>query len=160
MEQLVELRPRRRTAGLVVKELDGETLIYDLNSHRAHRLNLACGTVWHACDGATSLPELAERVHAAAGLPLDESLVHLALQELEKAGLLQEVGRPAPALPRISRREATRRLALAGGLSLLVPAVTSIVAPTAAEAGSCLPPGAACSTSAECCSQVCAGVCA
>jgi hypothetical protein len=55
----------------------------------------------------------------------------------------------------VTRRELIRRLGLAAAASL--PLVTSIVAPTPAQAASCLPSGQPCTSSLQCCSAVCAG---
>jgi hypothetical protein len=85
-----------------------------------------------------------------------EEFVWLALEQLGRDGLLEErVARPE-ALAGLSRRELIRRVGLAAAVTL--PAVASIVAPTPADAASCLPQGAACNESAQCCGGlVCAG---
>ena len=37
--------PKARTDGLLVEEMDGETLVYDLDTHGAHCLNPAAALV-------------------------------------------------------------------------------------------------------------------
>jgi len=41
-------RPRKRRDGLVVQELPEETLVYDLERHKAHCLEAASAAVWEA----------------------------------------------------------------------------------------------------------------
>jgi hypothetical protein len=76
--------------------------------------------------------------------------VRLALQDLGRAHLLTTPVEPAG----LTRRELMRRLGTAAAVAL--PLVTSVVAPTAAQAQSCVGPGAACTSSAECCGGGCA----
>jgi Coenzyme PQQ synthesis protein D (PqqD) len=125
------MKPRARRSDLVVRELEGELLVYDLASHRAHRLNPTAALVFQGCDGRTALPDLAARLRRELGVPADERWVRLALRRLSRAGLLEK-GVSAPA--GVSRREILQRSGRAAGLALLLPAVTSILAPTPAEA--------------------------
>jgi hypothetical protein len=84
-----------------------------------------------------------------------EEFVWLALEQLGGDGLLEARVRRPPALAGLSRRELIRRVGLA---AVALPAVASIVAPTPADAASCLPQGAACNETAQCCGGlVCAG---
>ncbi len=126
------VRPRARQAGLVVKELADETLVYDLVRHRAHCLNRSAALAFKHCDGDTSVARLGELFESELGLRNDARLVWLALEQLAKAELL-ETRLQAPAeWGRLSRRDAVRRLGV--GLAALLPVVSSIVAPTPAEA--------------------------
>jgi hypothetical protein len=149
--------PRARTEGLIVRRLDDELLVYDLEAHEAHCLNRPAAAVWDGCDGTRTVPELAE-------LMGDENIVLAALAELGRRGLL------APAqtrtwTPRLTRRQLVRRLGVAAALS--VPVITSLTAPTAAQAASCTPNGGtcggvldlACCTGCVCLSGHCSGVC-
>jgi hypothetical protein len=70
-------------------------------------------------------------------LPPRVDLVRLALDDLEKAGLLADYQAPAPK-QMVSRREIVRALGAAAGMTLVFPAVSSVVAPLAAQAASCL----------------------
>jgi hypothetical protein len=77
--------------------VDGETLLYDLDSHEAHCLNETCAAVWERCDGSSSPTEIAR------ALGYDEEVVWLALEQLWKRELL--VGDSAPERERaVSRR--------------------------------------------------------
>jgi hypothetical protein len=126
------MKPRARKKGLWVRELEGELLVYDLDAHRAHRLNRTAALVFEGCDGRTGAAELATRLRRELDVPADASWVRLAVDELSSAGLI-EGSLPATA-PRVSRRELIRRAGRAAGLTLLLPTVLSIVAPTPAEA--------------------------
>jgi hypothetical protein len=125
-----EVLPDARRTRLLVHEVGDELVVYDRERHRAHRLNRAAGTVWRRCDGRTSVRELAVALATELAVPVNEDVVRLALAQLERARLLRDpVGEPVPG-PAISRRQVVRRLGAAGGLALLLPAVTSITAPT------------------------------
>ena len=134
------MKPQVRKDGLVVKELPDEMLVYDLERHRAHCLNPTAALVWKHCDGRTSAKEIAtllqKELKAPPGKPgkIDEKLVWLALDRLGKAHLLEERLSPPPEGARFAHRELVRKLGLVGGLTVLLPLVTSIVAPTPAEA--------------------------
>jgi hypothetical protein len=158
------MNPERRRQGLVITELDHEVLVYDLERHRAHCLNKTAAFVFERCDGKTSVLALAralERAEDDAEKPRangsrarekpDTSVVWLALQRLDQAELLATPLQDAS--PQVSRRELIRRAAVVSGL--LLPAVTSVVAPTpAAAAATCVanctgqPFGTPCSSTA------------
>ncbi len=141
--------PKAREDGLVVEELHDEVLIYDLKRHRAYCLNRTAALVWRHCDGQTPVAEMAELLEKELTLPADEKIVRMALDRLARARLLRERVTP-PDGARSSRREFARKLALVGGLSLLLPVVSSIVAPTPVEALSCTSPAGCCGPLANC----------
>lgn len=131
--------PRARTEELLVEELGEEVLVYDQRRDRAHCLNRAAALVWRACDGRTTVTDVAARLEGELAVPAGEPVVWMALHRLERARLLAEpVELPAPRA-RFSRREVVRALGIAGGLALALPAVESIVAPLAAQAATCIP---------------------
>ena len=133
--------PRARADGLVIERLAEETLVYDLGRHRAHCLNPAAALVWACCDGRTTRAAAAARLERELGVSAGEALLRSGLDQLARARLLAE--RPAPeAGP--SRRALLRALGLGAAAAALLPAVESIVAPTAAQAASCFT-GAECS---------------
>ena len=146
-------RPLARGEGLVVRELEEEVLVYDLERHRAVCLNRAAARVWRRCDGRTDVAGLARALGAEAGGPLGEEVVWLALEQLARDHLLCEAVRRPASGARVTRRELIRRLGLAAAASL--PLVTSVVAPTPAQAASPLGSGQPCTASAQCASGVC-----
>jgi hypothetical protein len=148
--------PRARTEGLLVEELPHEMLIYDTERHKAHCLNPTAALVWKHCDGRTSVQELARLLAKTLGVSVDEDVVWCALNQLEKDHLLEEKIEWPVDVERISRRTLIRRVGMA---VVLLPVITTIVAPTAmASASSCAGPGQACSSAHPCCPG--AGICA
>lgn len=118
-------RPTARTAELLVEEFGDEMLVYDQSNDRIHCLTATAWRVWGACDGKTTVDEL------APALSLDPEVVHDALEQLEACELL---GGGAGA--GVTRREAAARLARIGAAAASAPLIYSIAAPTPALAAS------------------------
>ena len=137
--------PKAKTERLIVREIDGETLVYDRGREAATCLNEFAANVWRRCDGETSVAGI------AAALGEDERAVWLALHQLNKSKLLRE----AVALPPGMATGKTRR-EIAGqlGLGAAVAAVSSIVMTTAAHA-SCAHHDQSCLINSDCCSGNC-----
>lgn len=130
-------RPRGRRERLILRELPDELLVYDLDRHRATCLNRTASVVFRLCDGTRSVPEIARAAEPELGVPADEALVRLAIDRLRRAYLLEpSSARPDP----LTRREWVRRVGRLGLAAGLVPVVTSIVAPTAAQAATAIDP--------------------
>jgi Coenzyme PQQ synthesis protein D (PqqD) len=132
------LPPRARQDGLVVRELEGETLVYDTRTNEAHCLNAAAAAVWRRCDGETAVSELVGAL-GDAGAPADRDVVRHALDQLAELGLLDEASASALDRSGITRRQLIKRLGVAAAVSL--PLATSLIVPTAAQAVSPLPTG-------------------
>lgn len=137
-----EMMPLARQDQLVIQEVADETIIYDERRDHIHRLNRTAALIWRRCDGRRTVSALAEAVGRelaslpGAAAPVTEDVVWLALDRLDKEKLLQgTLIRPAGVAP-ITRRDVLRRAALIGGLSVLIPVVQSVVAPTPAMAAS------------------------
>ena len=119
--------PKAKTERLIVREIDGETLVYDRSRDAASCLNEFAARVWRECDGETSVAAI------AAALGEDERAVWLALHQLTKAQLLTEaIAFPPDMSAAKSRREIGARLGLGAAAF-----VASIVAPMPAQAASC-----------------------
>src|SRR5574341_33574 len=118
--------PAAREDRLVVQEVSDEVLVYDLDRHKAHCLNRTAALVWRHCDGRTTVAEMAALLRNELGCPVEEAVVWSALDRLGRAHLLRGRLTPPAGVARLSRREMMRKLALAGGLSVLLPAVASI----------------------------------
>jgi len=129
-----QICPVAREAGLVVKELPQEALIYDLERHTAFCLNKEAALIWRLCDGRSSISDIARAASEEMGAAVDDEFVWMALGRLEKLHLLRErVPRPAGlAIP--SRRDLLKTAGRAAVVAL--PLITAIVAPTAAQAAS------------------------
>lgn len=151
--------PKARREGLVIKKLDDELLVYDLETHKAHCLNPSAARVWSHCDGRKSVAEIALCLSEEAEELFTEEVVCLALSQLERFQLLEErVAWPVES-KHLSRRELGRRLGLATVAAL--PFIASIAAPPAASAATCAGVGVPCLTNSRCCSGLCInGTCA
>lgn len=144
--------PLARQASLIVKELPDETLVYDLETDKAHCLNATAARVWKSCDGRTSLKEIARRLGAKLDSPVNEDFVWLALDQLEKFKLLEKAPAKPAHLSGMTRRQMVTRLGIA---ALALPAIVSIVSPTAQAQGSGLPPAVCCTNPNQCISNNC-----
>lgn len=117
--------PRTRPNDILVHHVDDEVVVYDKKRREAHRLNRTASEVWDLIDGERSIAEI------AAALDIDESIVSLSVDELARVQLL-DAGESLS----VSRRAALRRIATAAAVGFVLPAITSIVAPTPAQAES------------------------
>lgn len=179
--------PTARQERLIVRELEDETLVYDLDRDEAHCLNQMAALVWKHCDGRKTAAQIAalldNQLKAAQSLArssvksrVDErfessqvadEMVWMALTQLRRKRLLLERIPRASTAQRISRREMAHRLAQAVAIAL--PLVTTIAAPRPASAASCsptcddplgtecCPSGCPCSRSPACCNGLCSG---
>jgi hypothetical protein len=151
-EQLV---PEARREGLVVQELSNEVLVFDRERNKAHCLNSTAARVWGLCDGKTSVAQIARAIEGECNLPVDEDVIWLGVEQLSKTHLLREQTALPDHKSGLSRREVMKRIGVAAAVAL--PVITSIIAPSAAQAANCLPSGQSCTTSAQCCSGLCSG---
>ena len=148
--------PQARRSGLIIQEVDSEILIYDQDTNKAHCLNQTAAKVWKYCDGETTLADACSSLSRDLETPVDEKLVWYAVDQFSKDNLLvKEVEVPAFIIPGMNRRQMVRTLGLAAIIA--VPLVTSIVAPTPAQAATCKNTGQACGAGPECCSGLCPG---
>jgi hypothetical protein len=144
--------PIARKQGLVIQELPGEVLVYDLDRDRAHCLNETAAFVWQRCDGRNTTAQIARGLGEQFACTVDENIVWLALDQLGRNRLLESQPIPPPAATGMNRRAMVRALGLAAVVA--VPVVTSIVAPTPTQAATCTPQGGGCSISSECCATL------
>jgi hypothetical protein len=148
--------PQARRSGLIIQEVDSEILIYDQETNKAHCLNQTAAKVWNYCDGETTLADACSALSRELETPVDEKLVWYAVDQFSKDNLLEkEIEFPGFIIPGMNRRQMVRTLGLAAVVA--VPLVTSIVAPTPAQAATCKAPGQPCGSAAQCCSGLCPG---
>lgn len=146
--------PLSRKDDLVVQELNGEILIYDLRENKAFCLNETSALVWQACDGTKSVAEIGHKVGG-------EDIVWLALDELKKERLIEGESVPPSKFDGMSRREVIKKIGI--GSMIALPVVASLVAPPAAHAISCVagganqPTGCPCNGNGNCASNICSG---
>jgi len=144
--------PVSRQKDLVVRELKGEVLIYDLKDNKAFCLNETSAIVWQLCDGNKSVAEIRQSMARKLKTPVTEDLVWLALDQLKQDNLLENSVQIETNPGGLSRREAIRRVGLASMIAL--PMISSLMAPTAAMANShCTALQGVCTASDECCAD-------
>jgi hypothetical protein len=144
--------PRARKRQLITKELAGELIIYDRESDRAHCLNSTAAFVWNHCDGRTSVTRMVQMLEDETNATVEPEIILYALEQLNNSELLDDADAAIAPAPGLSRR-AVVRMGVAAALA--VPFISSITAPTAAQAASCLPSGASCGSDSACCSNSC-----
>jgi hypothetical protein len=146
--------PRARTEGLVISELDDETLVYDLERHEAHCLNQTAALVWRRCDGKTTVAKMTDVIQEQLDTSIDVDIVWLAIKQLQRFHLIANGDELLVATPSVSRRKLLLKYAPA---ALALPVIMSIHAPTAAQTGSCQNENSPCSVDSDCCSFNCNG---
>lgn len=127
-------KPLRRKDEIIVQELNGEVLIYDLKTNKAICLNETSSMIWDACDGDKTVSEISQSIGKKLNCPANEDIVWLALDQLKKERLLANGSTINSRFDGISRREVIRKVGL--GTMIALPLITSLVAPTAANAQS------------------------
>ena len=155
------MKPRARP-DLTTARVRDEVVVYDFRNHQARCLNVTAATVFSLCDGTRTVRQIAAGVGRKMGIACDESVVWMALAKLDEGGMFE----PALAIGRtdLRRRALLKKMALTAGLSVALPAVWSILAPTPAYAASsvvCIPQTLCTSTTTTCCDvgNGTAGVC-
>ena len=136
-----QLAPKARKSSLIVKELAGETLVYDEKNHQAHCLNETAARVWKFCDGRTTVPKMSQLMARKMSVAVPEETVWLAIKQLEETRLLEAPSSKRGWLPHTTRRELIRRIGIA---AVTLPLITSIQTATAAGAASCRTNGQTC----------------
>ncbi len=143
--------PRLRADGLVIHELPDELLVYDKVRDLAHCLNETAAFVWRACDGQRTSEEISRKLTTQLAVAIPEDVVLLALAQLEEIHLLEQQETVPASLAGMSRRQVARSLVLTAAVAL--PLITSILAPTPAQAATCIAPGQPCSPVQLCCTS-------
>lgn len=134
--------PMARKEGLVIQEMPDELLVYDLETNKAHCLNQTASKVWKACDGKSSVKEIANLFDGK-----NEDLIWLAIDQLQENDLLEKEHQLD--MQGKSRRELIKKVGLASVLAL--PVVASLTAPSSVlAAASCN-----CTTPANCAGTNC-----
>jgi hypothetical protein len=86
----VAMRPHARRTGVVVEEIDGEVLVYDLARNEAHCLQGVTALVWRYADGQLTVETIVERVRQSSTSDVTEDVVWSALDSLSAVHLLVE----------------------------------------------------------------------
>ncbi len=148
--------PRAQKDGILATDIGDEMVLYDRREHRGHCLNPSAAIVWRHLDGETSMTDMVSYLRKELDPAAGEETVWLAVSELEKAQLLETPLDP-PNAASLSRRSLLHRMgAAAGAATVLIPVISTVVAPPAYAQVS----GSSCSTRDTCQTFSCAGGCA
>lgn len=81
--------PARRS-DVVVREIEGETLILDGKSGKVHQLNPTAGFIWACCDGESSVVDITNRLAVAFDVTVSSVAPDVAntIGEFHELGLL------------------------------------------------------------------------
>ncbi len=106
--------------------------------HKAFALNETSAIIYNACNGKTTFDELKVKYK------FTDDLIFLALDELKRENLIEDYDSFKSPLAGMSRREAVVKVAL--GSIVALPIISSLIAPTAAQAtsGTCTNQGTSC----------------
>lgn len=126
--------PKARQDKVLAEKVGDELVVYDQERHRAHRLNRTAALVWRHCDGQWTVAQLVAFLQRELHPGVDEDVVLMTLDQLEKARLLENVVQRSTEDKRVLRRQVMRKVSLVG-LSLFLPAVVTLaVTPAQAHA--------------------------
>ena len=120
-----DARPRIRHDDLVVQELNGEILVYDLKRDKAFCLNETASLVWQACDGSKTIADIGKMLDS-------EDAAWLALNDLKKHRLIEQAIATPEKFQGLSRREVLSKIVT--GSILALPMISALYAPAAAQA--------------------------
>jgi hypothetical protein len=98
------MQPRARTTAIILEEVDGEFLLYDLERDRAHCLKDAIAAVWRHADGKTPIDILIARVRQDSTQEISDDVVWGALETLSEVHLLVEPIKRRPHLTVVRSR--------------------------------------------------------
>jgi hypothetical protein len=119
---------------VISEELAGECVLYDGVRKKAHSLNPTLTWIWRRCDGQASIEEMADafeqQFHVENGL----EVVLSGLRLMQSYDLLEDLEDMRNLLD-ANELGMNRRTVIAAG-SALLPAMISVMAPTAAAAKS------------------------
>ncbi|REJ78503.1 MAG: PqqD family protein [Acidobacteria bacterium] len=124
--------PIARKEGLVIQEASGEVLVYDLDKDKAFSLNPTAAEVWRACDGNSSVAEIASNLSGSRDQEEKEKVVWLALDQLKEKNLI--ANEITSRFEGVNRREVIKKVGLATAIALPVIAMLSFPSSTLAAA--------------------------
>jgi len=126
------MNPLARRSDIFAENLPEEVILYDKTDNKVHCLTKTAAAIWESCDGTRTVDDLQQILEAKLGAPSDRKVVLLALEELEKADLMEASSSGMGLeVESTSRREAVGKLVMAGSVL-----VATILAPTPMAAAS------------------------
>lgn len=128
--------PKSRKDDLVIQELDGEVMVYDLKENKALCLNQTSALIWQLCDGKQTQKEISIKLSEKLKSKANEELIWFALGQLKKEKLIENGNELTNPFVGMHRREILKKVGL--GTMIALPVVASIVTPNPIMAASCL----------------------
>ena len=134
---MIKVKPLARKSNIVIQEMENETLVYDLISNQAFNLNQTSALIWELSDGNKSISEIAENLSKKFQTPVSIEFVWLALEQLAKSDLIENINEIGSQFEDISRRELIKKIGLSTAIAF--PIVSSLMAPMAihSQSGFC-----------------------
>ena len=116
-------------AGLLNHNLDSQTLVYDPEADKVHLLDQTSSLVLDfIMSGGSDPGECIARISRELGLTAGDELLDLAVDELQRAGLLADSAALVDTSAQGTRRDLVRKLAAAGIAAMMVPAIATFTA--------------------------------
>lgn len=128
--------PVARNRDIVVQDLTGEVLVYDIKSSKALCLNPTAAYIWRECDGEKSVADISREASRNTGMAISEDIVRLALKQFKEDNLLENAEIFVNEFDGMSRREVIKRVGFVSMIAL--PVISTLVAPRAVHAQSTL----------------------
>jgi hypothetical protein len=85
------LKPTRK-AGIVIRDIGGETMLYSSDDKAVHILNATAQLIWELCDGSHSPAEMEQAIRSQFAVPAEAQVlkdVERTLSIFAGKGLLQ-----------------------------------------------------------------------
>jgi len=82
-----------RNPDIVVKDIGGETLLYDTGDEAVHVLNPTAELIWELCDGEHTVEDMEQVIRAAFSVPDEHDVgedIRLTLETFSGKGLLKK----------------------------------------------------------------------
>ena len=147
------LQPKTRIENIVVQEMNKELLIYDLKDNKAFCLNETSAIIYQLCDGTKTIAEISQSLTKKSNQPISEDVIWLALDDFKKDKLLEHSEQIAINFNGLNRRQIIKKIGFSS--MIVLPMISAVMAPQAAQAASCVGVGQSCSPSGSignCCS--------
>jgi hypothetical protein len=132
----MEFRPVARNSDLLVRRFDDEVIVYDLITNNALYLNETSANIWKLCDGHRSVMDIRRELREKFKTEVSTDYVLFAIYRLRQDQLISDEDDIDIYLKKSWGRRTTKRRYGRGSLMVL-PRISSVIAPTAVAA-SCL----------------------
>lgn len=100
--------PMALTSNLVVREINGEVLIYNLETYKTSFLDEVSALIWRSCDGRKSVAQISFDVSWKLNSNIDEELIKQTIAELKRDNLIIERNNVRMNFDKFLRRRATK----------------------------------------------------